>query len=144
MRPVNSVSCVVLVLLAAGGCHPPGWDRDPSVDAAAVDSTAIDAAASVDAGDAAAACARSFRLEGHGTAAEALLTGDFVTWAGTGAAGALAMTLGQDAAWTVQRTFEPGTYQYRFIVDGTWMADPANPNMVPNGLGGFNSVVSCP
>jgi len=73
-----------------------------------------------------------------------MVTGDFVGWAGSVVDGAVAMTLGGDQAWTAQHTFAPGTYQYRFNVDGTWMADPANPNQVPNGLGGFNSVVSCP
>ena len=35
----------------------------------------------------------------------------------------------------------PGTYQYKFVIDGTWCADPENANAVPNGHGTFNSVV---
>ena len=35
----------------------------------------------------------------------------------------------------------PGEYQYKFIIDGTWCADPENVNSVPNDQGTFNSVV---
>ncbi|HVK78618.1 MAG TPA: glycogen-binding domain-containing protein [Kofleriaceae bacterium] len=136
---------VLLSLLAA--CHPPGWDKDPAVDAAAtLDTAGSDAAADPDAGepDATLTCARTFRLEGHAGATAALVTGTFVDWAGTAADGALAMTLGADQAWTVAHDLAAGEHQYRFIVDGTWIADPNNPDQVPNGLGGFNSLVRCP
>ena len=36
----------------------------------------------------------------------------------------------------------PGSYQYKFVIDGTWCADPENVNAVPNGHGTFNSVVT--
>ena len=35
-----------------------------------------------------------------------------------------------------------GTYQYKFVIDGTWCADPENVNAVPNDQGTFNSVVT--
>jgi 1,4-alpha-glucan branching enzyme len=35
----------------------------------------------------------------------------------------------------------PGEYQYKFVVDGTWCADPENANSVQNDQGTFNSVV---
>ncbi len=35
----------------------------------------------------------------------------------------------------------PGEYQYKFIIDGTWCADPENVNAVPNDQGTFNSVL---
>lgn len=35
-----------------------------------------------------------------------------------------------------------GTYQYKFIVDGTWCADPENVNAVANDQGTFNSVIT--
>jgi hypothetical protein len=133
-----------------GACHPPGWGRDPEVDAAPADAGSGDGEAATDGGDldagddAAAACAHTFRLEGFGSAGEALVTGDFVQWVGTAAEGAVAMTLGQDTAWTGGRMLSPGVYQYRFIVDGVWMEDPANPDRVDNGLGGYNSIVRCP
>ena len=35
----------------------------------------------------------------------------------------------------------PGTYQYKFVIDGTWCADPENVNAVANDQGTFNSVI---
>ena len=34
-----------------------------------------------------------------------------------------------------------GTYQYKFVIDGTWCADPENVNAVANDQGTFNSVI---
>ncbi len=36
----------------------------------------------------------------------------------------------------------PGEYQYKFVIDGTWCADPENVNSVQNDQGTFNSVVT--
>jgi len=36
----------------------------------------------------------------------------------------------------------PGDYQYKFVLDGTWCADPENANAVANDHGTFNSVVT--
>lgn len=38
----------------------------------------------------------------------------------------------------------PGSYQYKLVVDGQWIADPSNPNRVDNGLGSFNSALELP
>ena len=35
-----------------------------------------------------------------------------------------------------------GTYQYKFVIDGTWCADPENANSIPNDQGTFNSVIT--
>lgn len=35
-----------------------------------------------------------------------------------------------------------GTYQYKFVIDGTWCADPENVEAVPNDQGTFNSVLT--
>jgi len=35
----------------------------------------------------------------------------------------------------------PGTYQYRYVVDGAWQEDPSNPEVVENFSGGYNSVL---
>jgi len=35
-----------------------------------------------------------------------------------------------------------GTYQYKFVIDGTWCADPENTNATPNDQGTFNSVIT--
>ena len=34
---------------------------------------------------------------------------------------------------------EPGEYEYKFVVDGEWRLDAANPDFVPNDLGTLNS-----
>ena len=43
----------------------------------------------------------------------------------------------------VTKTFlaEPGTHQYRLILDGNWQADPTNPDSVTNEFGEANSVL---
>ena len=35
-----------------------------------------------------------------------------------------------------------GSYQYKFVIDGTWCADPENANAVANDQGTFNSVIT--
>jgi 1,4-alpha-glucan branching enzyme len=35
-----------------------------------------------------------------------------------------------------------GSYQYKFVIDGTWCADPENAEAVANDQGTFNSVVT--
>ena len=43
----------------------------------------------------------------------------------------------------VTKTFlaEPGTHQYRLILDGNWQSDPTNPDSVINEFGEANSVL---
>lgn len=36
----------------------------------------------------------------------------------------------------------PGEYQYKFVVDGEWRLDAANPNFVPNDYGTLNSLLT--
>lgn len=36
----------------------------------------------------------------------------------------------------------PGTYQYKYVIDGTWCADPENAEAVANDQGTFNSIVT--
>lgn len=135
---------IVVVLLA--GCRPPGYGEEPESDAGTDAAAVADAGAEADAGPDAApvTCEASFRLEGHGGAASVWLTGDFVGWAGHPDDGAVAFALGGDGVWTGGRTFDEGSYQYKFIVDGTsWIADPANPDTIDDGFGGVNSVYVC-
>ena len=44
--------------------------------------------------------------------------------------------------YTATIKLAPGTYQYKFVIDGTWCADPENVNAVPNDQGTFNSVIT--
>ena len=43
--------------------------------------------------------------------------------------------------YTATVKLEAGTYQYKFVIDGTWCADPENVNSVANDQGTFNSVI---
>ena len=47
----------------------------------------------------------------------------------------------EDGIWLAIARLDPGTYQYKFIVDGLWQCDPANPVNVDDTHGGKNSVV---
>jgi len=44
-------------------------------------------------------------------------------------------------AWTTWMSLAPGRYEYRFIVDGEWCADPECADSEPNEFGSTNSVV---
>ncbi|MBN1918310.1 MAG: AAA family ATPase [Verrucomicrobia bacterium] len=46
----------------------------------------------------------------------------------------------QSEAWERYLSLPPGTYQYRFVVDGRWIEDPRNPVKVADAFGGHNSV----
>ncbi|MFM2286481.1 MAG: hypothetical protein RLZZ543_1978 [Bacteroidota bacterium] len=43
--------------------------------------------------------------------------------------------------WELPVYLEQGTYTYKFIADGNWLSDPLNAQKVPDGNGGFNSVI---
>lgn len=46
-----------------------------------------------------------------------------------------------DGEWRIQKDLPPGTYEYRFVVDGVWQEDSHAKHTVPNPFGGRNSVV---
>jgi hypothetical protein len=46
-----------------------------------------------------------------------------------------------DGLYTGILMLAPGTYEYKFCVDGHWQPDPENPNFTPNDLGTLNSVL---
>jgi 1,4-alpha-glucan branching enzyme len=52
------------------------------------------------------------------------------------------MEKGEDGLWRTTLELAPGEYQYKFVVDGTWIEDPANPDAVDDGYGGVNSVLT--
>src|SRR4051794_7791163 len=133
---------VVFCILALAACEPPGYHKGGGSADAAIDGGG-DAGKTIDAipdSPAAGTCTDMFRLDGHGAAATCWLTGDFVAWGADPDHGAIPLTKGNDGAWTGSHVFTPGTYQYKFIVDGTmYIADPDDPNVVDDGFGGHNS-----
>jgi hypothetical protein len=44
-----------------------------------------------------------------------------------------------DGMWTITVKLAPGTYQYKYVVDGAWTKDPFSPGSAPDGYGGQNS-----
>ena len=44
--------------------------------------------------------------------------------------------------WVASVRLPAGQHQYKFIVDGKWIADPENPSQVDDNYGGKNSVVA--
>ena len=47
----------------------------------------------------------------------------------------------KEGVYSASIKLAPGEYQYKFVIDGTWCADPENENSVANDQGTFNSVV---
>jgi cyclomaltodextrinase len=81
----------------------------------------------------------TFTLKPEGTPAAVYVAGTFNNW-----------NASQDAMKDVDGVFEvtlslkPGSYEYKFVVDGNWLADPYAALSVPDPYGGKNSVVVVP
>lgn len=63
-----------------------------------------------------------------------LLAGDFNSWNG------MAMQREPSGHWTCMLDLPPGSYQFRYLIDGGWLTDCAAFGMQP-GPYGWNSVV---
>jgi 1,4-alpha-glucan branching enzyme len=64
--------------------------------------------------------------------------GSFNSWKGD----ANPMVKDDSGVWSVQIDLKPGTYQYKYVVDGKdWVVDPSNKDAADDGYGGSNSVV---
>jgi hypothetical protein len=137
-----------VVLLVAAACRPPGYGKEPDVDASMTGSGSGSGSMTVTpdagAGSNAATCDHAFRIEGHGSDSSVWLTGTMLNWAGDPGAGAIQFTLGSDGAWTGNYAFPTGTHQYKLIVNGSnWILDPSNPDTADDGMGHTNNVFTC-
>lgn len=47
----------------------------------------------------------------------------------------------KNGIWSIDLLLFPGNYQYKLVIDGDWILDPANPDTVDNNVGGFNSLL---
>lgn len=65
------------------------------------------------------------------------VAGDFNEWDPT----AKKMTF-KAGVYSATVKLAPGDHQYKFVIDGTWCADPENANAVANDQGTFNSVIT--
>ena len=67
------------------------------------------------------------------------LAGSFNNW---DPAGKKMLEKKGDGVYSVAVKLAPGTYQYKFVIDGTWCADPENRDFVQNDHGTLNSVIT--
>jgi 1,4-alpha-glucan branching enzyme len=77
----------------------------------------------------------TFVLKGRPDARKVFLVGDFNDW---DPAARRMQKRGGDFRAKVR--LQPGDHQYKFVVDGSWAADPDVAVRVPDGFGAENSV----
>jgi 1,4-alpha-glucan branching enzyme len=73
----------------------------------------------------------------HPTAKMVSVAGTFNNWQPE----AKSLHPGDSGKWFKETALKPGTYEYRFVVDGEWIPDPKASEQVPNPFGGVNSVL---
>ena len=96
---------------------------------------------------------KKHKSNGNGTSAQAVqvrfshlqagavaIAGTFNDWRPD----ASPMVLMGDGQWLKDLVLPPGTYEYLFVADGKWLADPMAKKTVPNPFGGVNSVITVP
>jgi len=69
------------------------------------------------------------------------IAGDFNGWVPDRGVRSLIEAEGQTRVWTKILSLPPGTYEYRYVVDGEWREDPENPEAVSSAVGGRNSLL---
>ncbi len=69
------------------------------------------------------------------------IAGDFNGWVPDKGVHSMTEADGKTTVWTKVLNLPPGTYQYRYVVDGEWRADPANPESTQGPAGKPNSVL---
>jgi len=73
----------------------------------------------------------------HPSANEVCIAGSFNNWQPS----ATPMIRTGEGKWVKELALAPGRYEYRFVVDGQWVDDPAAKETIPNSYGGFNAVL---
>ena len=77
-----------------------------------------------------------FKLDGYPNAKKVYLAGSFNNWKKND------LFMQRTAkGWAIPVYLSEGTHTYRFIVDGNWLIDPANPDKLANEYNDFNSVL---
>jgi len=78
----------------------------------------------------------TFQVNGFETARVVALAGTFNGW------DPKALRFGREnGRWVCRIDLPPGKHLYKFVVDGEWILDPANPATEPDGNGNTNSVL---
>lgn len=74
----------------------------------------------------------------HPTAKAVSIAGSFNDWHPT----VTPMIALGEGRWRKEITLPPGRYEYRLLVDGQWVDDPAAKETAPNPFGGVNAVLN--
>jgi len=74
-------------------------------------------------------------------AGEVRIAGDFNGWIPDKGVRSMIESEGEIRIWTKILQLPPGTYHYRYVVDGEWSRDPNNAEFVPTSTGQENSVL---
>ncbi|MBW2313097.1 MAG: AAA family ATPase [Deltaproteobacteria bacterium] len=69
------------------------------------------------------------------------IAGDFNGWVPDKGVQTRREKAGGEQVWTKILELPPGTYQYRYVVDGDWREDPSNPEKAPGRVGERNSLL---
>ena len=69
------------------------------------------------------------------------IAGDFNGWVPDRGVESTTAEEGSTRVWRKVLHLAPGTYEYRYVVDGEWRADPRNPERVPTPVGPPNSLL---
>ncbi len=78
----------------------------------------------------------TMQLEGFPQAKKVALSGTFNNWHHT-----KDMMQRNEKGWQLTLSLKPGVYMYKFIVDGEWIEDPANPDVILSEYDNYNSVL---
>jgi chromosome partitioning protein len=74
-------------------------------------------------------------------AADVRIAGDFNGWVPDRDVLSSTHQEGETRVWRKVLRLAPGTYEYRYVVDGEWREDPANPDRMPTAMGPPNSLL---
>lgn len=81
----------------------------------------------------------TFRLKGYADARIVALAGSFNEWSQS------RHLFGREGdEWVCRLDLDPGIYTYKFVVDGNWLLDPANPSTQEDEAGNVNNVLEVP
>jgi len=80
---------------------------------------------------------REFIYHPRGKPVKVNLAGSFNGWSKD----AMPLRIGESGVFRATIPLEPGSYTYKFVVDGQWTLDESNPLREPDGFGGNNSVL---
>ena len=71
-------------------------------------------------------------------AKEVCLAGNFNQWSGN----KHRLKKNASGVWEKALMLTPGTYEYKYIVDGCWQEDPSNGLSAPNNFGTLNNLLT--